>query len=523
MGLILKYVEHTKAGSWQYRRRVPKDVSPLISKREFKRKLGDSEREALKAWSAFHAQVEREIEAARKGLTHAIADPSTALEAYQLARQHVKNLETAGFDQRDKLFTAEEIIQRYPVDPETDTPIGASLVDTYTINMLRGGLATPKAPEPTLNDARHLYLKEHLRADQPETDSRVTGFTNRVIDAALQAMGGDRPLSRITREDARNIRDHMLDRIKETGRGVGGKVSAATVSRELSIISAVFNFAIREFDLGAVQNPFSNLPVARSAKGKGQKALEKRDPLPDDVLEAARQRVLERCKPELSLIWRILEGTGCRLAEVTGLLVSDVSHETDLPFIRIEANAARGLKTESSRRVVPLVGDALFPTYGKKRGSDSASAALIKQLRRVTLDEKHVIHSLRHNMKDKLIEAEVSSIDQNLILGHALTGVGDRTYGGETARLRAITKAMQKALGLRGGSRLKSNPPTRPHVPSPKNAQNAHFCPSTTCVFLVRQNEGRGSVSLSSSASCWSRIRRSHSSASSTLLPYCAK
>lgn len=463
MGLVLNYVEKTKAGSWQYRRRVPKDVSPLISKREFKRKLGDSKPEALKAWPAVHAQFEREIEAARKGLAHAVSDPSTALEAYQIARQHVRNLEASGFDQRDKWSAAEEIIQRYPVDPESDTPIGTSEVDTYTINMLRGGRATPKAPEPTLNDARNLYLKEHLRADEPETDSRVIGFTNRVTDAALQAMGKDRPLSGITREDARNIRDHMLDRIKETGRGVGGKVSAATVSRELSIISAIFNFAIREFDLGAVQNPFSNLPIARVAKGKGQKALEKRDPLPGDVLAATRQRVLERCNPQLSLIWRILEGTGCRLAEVTGLLVSDVNHDTDLPFIRIEENAARSLKTESSRRVVPLVGDALvaareavelprqgdalFPTYGKKRGSDAASAALMKQLRRVSPDEKHVIHSLRHNMKDRLIQAEISSIDQNLILGHALAGVGDRTYGGETARLRAITRAMQKTMG----------------------------------------------------------------------------
>ncbi len=67
MGLVLKHVERTKAGSWQYRRRVPKEVSATIPKREFKRKLGDSEREALAAYPRYHAEVEKEIAEAKLG------------------------------------------------------------------------------------------------------------------------------------------------------------------------------------------------------------------------------------------------------------------------------------------------------------------------------------------------------------------------------------------------------------------------------------------------------------------------
>lgn len=88
----------------------------------------------------------------------------------------------------------------------------------------------------------------------------------------------------------------------------------------------------------------------------------------------------------------------------------------------------------------------LFPSYGRQRGSDAASAALMKHVRRVTTDPKHVVHSLRHNMKDRLMLAEVSTLDQNLILGHALGGVGDRVYGGDAAKLRTTTRALQKAL-----------------------------------------------------------------------------
>lgn len=61
MGLVLKHVEKTKSGRWQYRRRVPKAAAEAIAKREFKRVLGDNEREAVKAYTKIHADVEREI------------------------------------------------------------------------------------------------------------------------------------------------------------------------------------------------------------------------------------------------------------------------------------------------------------------------------------------------------------------------------------------------------------------------------------------------------------------------------
>ncbi|WP_131725718.1 hypothetical protein ACTTAL_10830 [Rhodobacter capsulatus] len=190
-------------------------------------------------------------------------------------------------------------------------------MDRHTVSLLRLGPERYRPPEPTLGDALRLYLKEHLKADSPETDSRVTGLATRVVEAAIAAIGRDPLLTAITREEARAVRDHMLDRVKATGRGAGGKVSAATVSRELAILSAVVNFAKVEFGMpDTMPNPFSRLPVARVAKGQGQKASEKRDPLPPAVLTKTRARVLANAAPELALIWHMVEGTGCRLAEV---------------------------------------------------------------------------------------------------------------------------------------------------------------------------------------------------------------
>ena len=88
MGLVLKYVENTPSGAFQYRRRVPKDLLGIIGQTAFKRKLGDSRSEALADYPRYHAEVERMIAAARKGLTapkSRRAGPATEREAYAAA------------------------------------------------------------------------------------------------------------------------------------------------------------------------------------------------------------------------------------------------------------------------------------------------------------------------------------------------------------------------------------------------------------------------------------------------------
>ena len=156
--------------------------------------------------------------------------------------------------------------------------------------------------------------------------------------------------------------------------------------------------------------------------------------------------------------------TGCRLSEVRGLRVEDVTTEGETPHISVAWHDERRVKAESSFRCVPLVGDALeaareavaasegdkflFVRYLGKNGADNISSLLMGHVRKETANPKHVVHSLRHNMKDWLREAEVSKQDQDLILGHASSDVGDRVYGGNVARLRAATRAMKKALAV---------------------------------------------------------------------------
>lgn len=205
MGLVLKYVERTKAGGWQYRRRVPHAASAVITKREFKCKLGDSEREALAAYPHYHAEVERLIETAKRGQAVS-GGVMSEREAYAEALRRRADLVMAGTGEEMLYLAGDVLAESYPHSEAG--PVGVPPVDRHAINLLRMGPERYRAPEPTLGDARKLYLKERLDADNPATDNRPADLANRVVDAAIGALGRDPALSSLTREDARQVRDH---------------------------------------------------------------------------------------------------------------------------------------------------------------------------------------------------------------------------------------------------------------------------------------------------------------------------
>ena len=177
-----------------------------------------------------------------------------------------------------------------------------------------------------------------------------------------------------------------------------------------------------------------------------------------------RRRVLTRARiPELRLIWRLLQATGCRGAEITGLRIGDVVLDHSVPHLWVRWNDERQLKTKTSVRPVPLVGDglaaakeavrdsdqnsvALFSRYAHKSGPDAVSAALMGHLRKETGSPRHVVYSLRHNMKSWLGTSGAPEREENRLLGHADASVGNRYYGGLEDRLAGTSRALKAAL-----------------------------------------------------------------------------
>ena len=111
----------------------------------------------------------------------------------------------------------------------------------------------------------------------------------------------------------------MAGRTKNAGQA---PVSPASVTRELGLLRTVLSYGARELGVSDWSDPFDRLPIAGLTASTGARVAdrEKVDALPAKIVAAMSSKL----SGDLALIWRLLAGTGCRLAEVTGLRVEDV-------------------------------------------------------------------------------------------------------------------------------------------------------------------------------------------------------
>ena len=140
----------------------------------------------------------------------------------------------------------------------------------------------------------------------------------------------------------------------------------------------------------------------------------------------------------------LLSHSGMRLAEAVGLMSSDIQLDSDIPHIDLRPHPWRPLKTQSSTRLIPLVGESLwaaqqiaknpgdfaFPAYCQETvcNANSASAALNKWLKLIGVGPGRVVHSFRHTFRDRLRAVECPSDIVDQLGGWTTAGVG-HAYG----------------------------------------------------------------------------------------------
>jgi len=276
---------------------------------------------------------------------------------------------------------------------------------------------------PTMSEAVELYLR--LRGGgRPKTFAadiqRAAGYLIQVAE--------DRPLSAYSRKDALQLRDWLI------ARGLAG----SSVTRAFSNVNAVFNFAVSELAL-EISNPFRGVYHDRQA------GVVVRKPIPlDDIRKV--QNACRDLDDDVRWLIALVSDTGMRLAEAAGLAKEDLCDlDGPLPYVRLRKHPWRGLKTASSERMVPLVGEALWAARQAASGSDetvflfprynrvdttsagSASAALNKWMKQ-HVPESCTMHSFRHSMRDRLRAVQCPSDITDQIGGWAREGVG-QGYG----------------------------------------------------------------------------------------------
>lgn len=436
----IQHVDLRKNGVLRFRRRFPKDVAEALGEEFLQVHIRNREGLAFhREYQAIMREFDRIVRQTRE--TIAGEDSRSPIERWHSALMQAEGLvdETSGLDDElgeGETFARHHIAKGLAQRPGTDPLLVKALVN-------------PKAapPEVTMQDAANRYAKDKGISQKKDEKVRFDR-TMRRLEEALGPLAKV-PLQSLRRDHGRKLMDTLLSSKKSDGK----PLALGSCKREAIIVAAVVTHGLKEFDLAAeVANPFAALPWPK----EDTLAVDKKLPLPDALVGAVLKRLEGGRTNELPLLWRLLAGTGMRLNEAAGLTSDDIVFDHEVPHVLVRPNSVRSLKTKSSVRSVPLVGDALracgealegcpvgapiFARYARPRGADAASAALMKVVRQETSDERLTVHGLRHRVSDKLRDAGAPVEVRHGFLGHANQAIAETTYGSPKARLKEFQR-----------------------------------------------------------------------------------
>lgn len=355
----IKHLNALKNGSIKFRRRLPADVYQASGKQFFEITMKNSETTSVDFYKEYEVLM-REWEAlvdsyrARKG-----ADVRTPEERYRDALRERTEL-LSGVQGLEEWEARDLIIEK--LGPEMDP-------------LVRSVLINPEAGPPafTLEDARNKYVRDKGIASNIKKMQRLDRAFERLRDAEID------PSSLALADLKKSHGQAWLDTLKRyKNEHTGQRYAVDTMKRMTNDLKAIVNHAINFVDFDKhVSNPFMKLPFPQEEQIK---AVEKTNPMPDDVLVEITARINQRSRiPELSVLWHLLVVTGCRLSEVGFLQMRDVdldgSNTDGIPVVHIRPNDFRGIKDLATMRTLPLTGTGLQAarTYVAKRLSEGAN------------------------------------------------------------------------------------------------------------------------------------------------------
>lgn len=419
-----RYVFRRANGSFRYKRNVPKELRLIFGKDTLYRQLGNTYAEAMKEFPYVHAKVEALFDLERKK-----TDRERALE---IVRANLG-------DEVADIVLAKAVPEYSTLDYELNE-LAYKLAGTVPQGVLEQVYQGQLQDEPiTLDKVLQEYLeyKSDAQVDDRDLRTRVERLRSEMKRVFGKVKFEQVPLQDISRSDATEFRDVLL-----------GKMSPNSVLRTLNTVKAAINHTIVENSLN-IPNVFAKLRIKGAGAGRTDRL-----PITSSQLSDLLNEVTGNTVAQNLLI--VLADTGARLGEVVGLEVQDVDLEKGALHIR--PNGIRGLKTKTSVRTIPLserckeslegimlglpLTAPIFEKYARPRGSDGASAMLMKHLRKVIEDPKVTIHSLRHRMKDELRNSGCPESLSREILGHAQPGVA-ANYGSGYA-LGVMRDALQR-------------------------------------------------------------------------------
>lgn len=408
-----------RLGNYHYKRRVPVDVGELDDRFPVVRM-------SLKTDDLALARKKRDqLDAADNALwASMIVDGATdpARRRYEAA---VRRVDALGFafhssaeieavmsydDMRRRVFAAEN---------ETSDIAAKALIGAV------------KIPKTSISVAFDVYCDE-IVADELTGKSQAQKdqwkkVKRRAVNNFIELVA-DKAMDEITVDDAKKIYLHWLARIApKKGKATA---SASSGNRDIGNLRVLYASYFKYMGQQQRQNPFDGL-------GYSTRKKRSRPPIPTEWIRdkiLADASGLSGLNDEAKGILLIIIETGARPSEIANLLPTSFRMAHKVPHISIEPREdpedPREIKTESSRRLVPLVGVALaaarrhaklgFSRY-RDREND-LSATLNKYLRANGLlpTNGHTVYSLRHSFEDRMKEGGLEDELRRLIMGHTV-------------------------------------------------------------------------------------------------------
>ena len=423
--------------TWHYRRAVPTAVRAHYKQTHILKSLQTTDDiKAAKLVTEINRQYEEEFDRLRRGLPKSLAQPTYDLALEKLHKfglyQNAISDQSAPADiatdfldhLADKLSALVPKAQFegiwYNGDPIPDGLMEA--VDSAALDLLHGKYR-PRASA---------YIDDYIQLSGKTEDRKFSDEAKRALKYLLEFLP-DKPPGDYTRAEVRRLISSHIGK---------GTVKTATLHKQLTVLRAMFNKVAKERELKTdILHPFSDFHVP----GLREDSRERKD-FSTEELALLRQNLIKR-KPQIQSLAHLMLETGLRINECCGLKVSDVVLDVETPYLVIQKNPFRRLKTGSSRRYIPLVGvaliavssehkgkaadDWLFPDYidevKKATKNTSASAAVNKRIRAVLGQGAPTCHSFRHSFNSRLRNVECPK-DIRDELGGWASSVSDR-YG----------------------------------------------------------------------------------------------